>query len=107
MGFLPDVYQPCEACEGTGLPRDARAVRIRGKSLDQALSMTVDEALELWTEEERIHRCLRWCQAAGLGYLVLKQDRLSGGEAQRLKLASELAKAGSDVRLRPMARLSF
>jgi excinuclease ABC subunit A len=90
MGFLPDVSTPCELCGGTGYPGEARAVAVRGKSLPELVSLTMDEVLDLWEDVESLARPLGLCREAGIGYLVLRQRRLSGGEAQRLKMTAEL-----------------
>ncbi len=90
MGFLPDVFTPCETCGGTGYPREAREIGVRGKSLPELISLTMDQILDLWEDHEPLAAPLRVCRDAGIGYLVLRQNRLSGGELQRLKMAAEL-----------------
>jgi len=90
MGFLPDVSTPCEACGGTGYPAEIRGVSCRGWSLPRFTSLTAEEALAVWADEESMARPLGLCLQAGLGYLVLRQSSLSGGEAQRLKMVGEL-----------------
>jgi excinuclease ABC subunit A len=90
MGFLPDVSTPCETCGGTGYPREAHGITVRGKSLPDLLSLTIEEVLELWADNESLARPLGMCREAGIGYLVLRQNHLSGGEAQRLKMTAEL-----------------
>lgn len=94
MGFLPDVHLPCETCRGTGCVAEAWQVRLQGLALPEVYALTLEEILELFGEEEALARPLRAALQAGLGYLALRQPghALSGGEAQRLKLARELAK---------------
>ncbi len=97
MGFLPDVVTPCEVCGGTGLTPEARDVRIRGVSLPELYSLTIDEAYGLFREDDTLRRVLGAAREVGLGYLVMRQPgySLSGGEAQRLKIARELSKRNS------------
>ncbi|HUS78867.1 MAG TPA: ATP-binding cassette domain-containing protein, partial [Patescibacteria group bacterium] len=97
MDFLPDVVTPCEVCGGTGLTPEAREVRIGGVSLPELYSLTVDEVLELLSGDETLDRVLGSVREVGLGYLVMRQPgyTLSGGEAQRLKIAAELCKENS------------
>jgi excinuclease ABC subunit A len=94
MVFLPDVFVRCEACRGRRYRDDVREVRWRGRSIDEILELTVDEALVFFAGEPKVGRGLRVLQAVGLGYLTLGQPAttLSGGESQRLKLARELAR---------------
>jgi excinuclease ABC subunit A len=94
MGFLPGVHTPCETCRGTGLVPEAGEVRLHGVSLPELFALTIDEVAELFGDETKISRVLRSVQAVGLGYLVLRQPgyTLSGGEAQRLKIARELSR---------------
>jgi len=94
MEFLPDVHEVCEACSGGGLPPEAWDVRLRHVSLPQAHGMTIDQVYDLFGDEPALARPLAAARAVGLGYLVLRQpgDALSGGEAQRLKIARELCK---------------
>jgi excinuclease ABC subunit A len=96
MVFLADVYVPCEACSGTRFRRDVLDVRIQGKSIHDVLQWTVDEAITRFHHQPRLGAALWQLQQVGLGYLRLGQPAttLSGGEAQRLKIARELAKAG-------------
>ncbi|WP_156816900.1 excinuclease ABC subunit UvrA [Salsuginibacillus kocurii] len=92
MHFLPDVYVPCEECEGKRYNRDTLEVTYKGKSIADVLAMTVDEALEFFENIPRISRRIQTLQDVGLGYIKLGQPAttLSGGEAQRVKLASQL-----------------
>ncbi len=91
MGFLPAVDTFCDACEGTGYPPEAWEVKVKGASLPQVGTLTMDEVLDLFRDHE-ISRPLKAAHDVGLGYLVLHQPgyTLSGGEAERLKIASEL-----------------
>lgn len=94
MGFLPDIHTPCETCKGTGFTPDAWDIRVNGYALPELLSLTIDEVYDLFRGNDRITRPLQAAQTVGLGYLVLQQPAftLSGGEAQRLKIARELCK---------------
>jgi excinuclease ABC subunit A len=94
MLFLPDIYVDCEVCNGTRYNHETLEVRFKGKSIADVLAMTVDEAVEFFTDIPRIAPKLRLIQDAGLGYIHLGQSALtlSGGEAQRVKLSKELAK---------------
>ena len=94
MHFLPDVWMPCEACNSTGYSQDTLEIRYNGKNIAEVLDMTVDEALEFFSDNSRICRTLRMLADVGLGYIQLGQSAptLSGGEAQRVKLAKELAR---------------
>lgn len=94
MGFLPDVYSTCDTCGGTGYSSEAWDVRIKGYSLPELNSFTLDRIYELFQEEETVSTKLRAALDVGLGYLVLQQPSISmsGGEIQRLKIAQELSK---------------
>lgn len=94
MHFLPDVYVPCEVCKGKRYNRETLEVSYKGKNISQVLEMTVDQALEFFEAIPKIHRKLRTLADVGLGYIHLGQSAttLSGGEAQRVKLAGELSK---------------
>lgn len=94
MGFLPSLHTPCETCRGTGLLPEAWQVHLAGISLPTAFGLTIAEVLDLFPDEPSIARPLSAACDAGLGYLVLRQPgyTLSGGEAQRLKIAAELCR---------------
>jgi excinuclease ABC subunit A len=95
MSFLPDVTVPCEACRGRRFTPEAMGVTFKGKSVADVLAMSVDEAAPFFAAHLAIQRPLLLLQEVGLGYLTLGQPSptLSGGEAQRIKLVTELAKA--------------
>jgi len=94
MGFLPNIYDVCEVCDGTGYSIDAWRVKVNDISLPELNSKTIDEIYEWFKEEESIEKKLKIVKDVGLGYLVLNQPAytLSGGEVQRLKVARELSK---------------
>jgi excinuclease ABC subunit A len=97
MHFLPDVYVPCEQCHGKRYNRETLDVRFKGKTIADVLDMPVEEALEFFQHIPKIRRRLETLNAVGLGYIRLGQPAttLSGGEAQRVKLASELSKVAT------------
>jgi excinuclease ABC subunit A len=94
MNFLPDVYVSCEKCNGKRYNRETLEIRYKGKSISDVLDMTVDEAVEFFTNVPYLYRKIKVLQDVGLGYITIGQSAvtLSGGEAQRVKLATELAK---------------
>lgn len=97
MHFLPDVYVPCEVCKGKRYNRDTLQVLFKGKNISDVLDMTVEEAAEFFENHPRVLRKLETLQNVGLSYIKLGQPstQLSGGEAQRIKLATELSKRGT------------
>jgi excinuclease ABC subunit A len=97
MHFLPDVYVPCEVCHGTRYNSETLEVQYKGKNIAQVLDMTIEEALAYFEAIPKIRRKLQTIVDVGLGYVTLGQPAttLSGGEAQRMKLASELQRVSS------------
>ncbi len=97
MHFLPDIYVPCEVCEGRRYNRETLDVRYKGKNIYEVLEMTVEEGLEFFSAVPKIQRKLQTLFDVGLGYIKIGQPAttLSGGEAQRVKLATELSKRGT------------
>ena len=97
MHFLPDIYVPCEVCKGARYNRETLEVKYKGKNIHDVLEMTVEEACGFFANIPRIHRKLQTLYDVGLGYITLGQSAttLSGGEAQRVKLALELARRGT------------
>jgi excinuclease ABC subunit A len=94
MHFLPDVYVPCEVCKGKRYNRETLEIKYKGKTISDVLDMTVDEAVDCFENISKVYRKLKTLQDVGLGYIKLGQPApsLSGGEAQRVKLATELSK---------------
>ena len=94
MNFLPDVYVECDSCQGKRFNRETLEIRYKGKSISDILNMTIEEATSFFENIPKIHRKLKTIKNVGLGYITLGQrsTTLSGGEAQRIKLAAELSK---------------
>jgi len=94
MNFLPDVYVHCEKCQGKRYNRETLEIRYKGKSISDVLEMTVEEAVEFFQNVPYLYRKIKVLEEVGLGYITLGQSAvtLSGGEAQRVKLATELSK---------------
>jgi excinuclease ABC subunit A len=94
MNFLPDVYVECETCQGKRFNRETLEIRYKGKSISDVLNMTINESVTFFENIPKIYRKLKTIQDVGLGYITLGQQSttLSGGEAQRIKLATELSK---------------
>ena len=109
MSFLPNVKMPCEACSGMRFDEETLAVKWMGKSIGDVLNLSGDDALELFANRPKIAKPLELLQAVGLGYLRLGQpsSTLSGGEAQRIKLVTELSKAYSQMRTRRTAHTFY
>ena len=97
MHFLPDVYVPCEVCQGKRYNRETLEVRFKGKNVAEVLDMSVEEAIDFFVNQPKIKRRLQTLGDVGLDYIKLGQPSttLSGGEAQRVKLATELAKVAT------------
>ena len=97
MQFLSDVYVPCEVCHGARYNRETLEVRYKGKNISDVLNMTIDEAVPFFENHDKILRKLKTLQEVGLGYIHLGQPAttMSGGEAQRVKLATELMRRGT------------
>jgi excinuclease ABC subunit A len=113
MQFLPDVTVPCEVCQGKRYNREALEIRFKGKNIAEVLDMTVEQALEFFEHFPRVRTKLETLRDVGLGYIRLGQPAptLSGGEAQRVKLATELARRATGRTLyildEPTTGLSF
>ncbi|MCH2657225.1 MAG: ATP-binding cassette domain-containing protein, partial [Dehalococcoidia bacterium] len=113
MQFLPDVTVPCEVCDGSRYNREALEIKFRNKTIAEVLNLTVDEAVGLFEAFPRVKRILQTLVDTGLGYIRLGQPSttLSGGEAQRIKLASELSRRSTGKTLyvldEPTTGLSF
>ena len=97
MQFLPDIYVKCEECDGKRFNQDTLEVKFKGKNISEVLDMSVAQALEFFDAIPKIKRCLQTLNDVGLGYIKLGQSAttLSGGEAQRVKLADELSRKGT------------
>ena len=97
MNYLPDVHVPCESCGGKRFNRETLEIRYKGKSISDVLDMTIDEAHEFFDAYPKLKKIISTLKDVGLGYISLGQPSttLSGGEAQRVKLASELSRANT------------
>src|SRR6266700_3373143 len=97
MNFLPDVYVPCDVCKGKRYNREALEIHYKGKNIADVLDMTVEEALDFFANVPSIYNKMKTLNDVGLGYMRLGQPAttLSGGEAQRVKLATELSRRGT------------
>jgi excinuclease ABC subunit A len=106
MSFLPDVKLTCESCRGQRFDPETLAVRYRGRSVGEVLAMNIEDAAEFFKPHAAVHHVLALLCDVGLGYLTLGQQSptLSGGEAQRIKLVTELAKVRADLRAPLRAR---
>jgi len=98
MGFLPDIFETCEVCGGSGYPPETGEVKLNGYSLPEVMSMSIDEVYEIYKSEDSVTKPLAAARQVGLGYLIMDQPgrTLSGGEAQRLKIAVALQKGSND-----------
>jgi excinuclease ABC subunit A len=101
MNFLPDVYVPCETCDGKRYNKETLEVRFKGKSIADVLNMTINQAVEFFENQPSILNKIKTLQDVGLGYIKLGQSSttLSGGESQRVKLATELSKRDTGMTL--------